>query len=53
MKKVAFILLLIPLIILGSCKKAEEVKEPVPAEKPAQEEAAMSEPERIGYSRPD
>lgn len=47
MKKVAFILLLIPLIILGNCKKGEEIEETVPAEKPAQEEATMSEPERI------
>ena len=47
MKKLAFILLLIPLIILGSCKKGEEIEETVPAEKPAEAEKTMSEPERI------
>ena len=47
MKKAAFILLLIPLIILGGCKKGEETEETLPAEKPVEAEAAMSGPERI------
>lgn len=47
MKKAAFILLLIPLIILGSCKKSEETEETLPAEKPVEAETAMSGPERI------
>lgn len=47
MKKAAFILLLIPFIILGSCKKGEESEETLPAEKPVEAEAAMSGPERI------
>jgi parvulin-like peptidyl-prolyl isomerase len=47
MKKAALILLLVPIIILGSCKKGEEVEETVTAEKPAESEETMSEPERI------
>lgn len=47
MKKVAFILLLIPLIILGSCKQGEDTEETVPAEKAAEAEGTTTEPERI------